>query len=384
MAYARILRLALATPFLLGPGLLLGGLPTNPARPADVPTAQLSLGLKGPDRSIDAATRTEVIDKVLAKLNELYIFPDVAKKMEEAIRARVERKEYDQLSSAAAFAEALTTHLRDVCHDKHLRVLYSAEPTPKEAGPREPTPEMRATMRRRMAARNYGFEKVERLDGNVGYLSLLGFMDAEFAGDTAAAAMNFLADTDSLIIDLRRNGGGSPAMVALICSYLFPAQPVHLNDLYNRQSNATHQWWTLPYVPGKRYVGKDVYVLTSKRTFSAAEEFTYNLKNLKRATIVGETTGGGAHPVGGYPVHTHFVVVVPVSRAINPITKTNWEGTGVTPDVAVPQEQALKTAYLAALKKQREKAKEKMETEELDRLIKMTTAELEGKKLDPK
>jgi C-terminal processing protease CtpA/Prc len=259
-------------------------------------------------------------------------------------------------------------------------VVYSAEPTPKGGGPREPTPEMRATMRRRMASRNYGFEKVERLDGNVGYLSLLGFVDAEFAGDTAAAAMNFLADTDSLIIDLRRNGGGSPATVALICSYLFPAQPVHLNDLYNRQSNATHQWWTLPYVPGKRYVGKDVYVLTSKRTFSAAEEFTYNLKNLKRATIVGETTGGGAHPVAGQPVHTHFVVVVPVSRAINPITKTNWEGTGVTPDVAVPQEQALKTAHLAALKKQREKAKEKMEIEELDRLIKTTAAELEGPK----
>ena len=170
------------------------------------------------------------------------------------------------------------------------------------------------------------------------------------AGETATAAMSFVANTDALIIDLRENGGGSPDMVALVCSYLFGAHPVHLNDLYFRPENSTHQWWTLPYVPGQRYENKPVYVLTSKRTFSAAEEFTYNLKSLKRATIVGETTGGGAHPGGPRRINEHFTMFLPSGRAINPVTKTNWEGTGVAPDVSVSAEKALNTAYLAALK----------------------------------
>jgi len=177
--------------------------------------------------------------------------------------------------------------------------------------------------------------------------------DEELGADTVAAAMNFVNNTDALIIDMRSNGGGNPAMVALVCSYLFGAEPVHLNDLYWREGDSTHQWWTLPYVPGKRYGDKrPVYLLTAKRTFSAAEEFTYNLKNLKRATIIGETTGGGAHPGGVFRINEHFGMFVPTGRAISPITKTNWEGTGVTPDISVPADQALLVARSMALKKQ--------------------------------
>jgi C-terminal processing protease CtpA/Prc len=163
--------------------------------------------------------------------------------------------------------------------------------------------------------------------------------------------MNFINGTDALIIDMRKNGGGNPAMVALVCSYLFGPEPVHLNDLYWREGNRTDEFWTKKEVAGKRYLNKDVYVLTSKRTFSGAEEFTYNLKNLKRATIIGETTGGGAHPGGGFRINEHFGVFVPTGRAISPITKTNWEGTGVTPDISVPADQALLVARLMALKK---------------------------------
>jgi C-terminal processing protease CtpA/Prc len=140
-------------------------------------------------------------------------------------------------------------------------------------------------------------------------------------------------------------------MVQLICSYFFDGEPVHLNDLYYRPSDSTHQYWTLPHVPGKRYVGKDVYILTSSRTFSGAEEFSYNMKNLKRATIVGETTGGGAHPGGSVKLNDHFSVFLPVGRAINPITKTNWEGTGVSPHISCPSDQALKVAQIEAMKK---------------------------------
>ncbi len=291
-----------------------------------------------------------MIDGVLKQLLDNYVFPETARKMNEVIRERLAKKEYDAITGCRRFAHKLTADLQAISHDKHLRVRFSSTPLPKEER-RKPTPHDREPMRKQMAWRNFGFEKVERLAGNVGYLDLRGFMPVEAAGDTAAAAMNFLAHTDALILDLRLNGGGEPAMVALVCSYLFPAgDVVHLNDLYFRPAQETHQWWTLPYVPGKRFVGKPVYVLTSRRTFSAAEECAYNLKNLKRATIVGERTGGGAHPGGVRRLSDHFAAFIPMGRAINPVSKTNWEGTGVTPDVVVSAPLALKTAHLAAAK----------------------------------
>jgi C-terminal processing protease CtpA/Prc len=175
-------------------------------------------------------------------------------------------------------------------------------------------------------------------------------MPPVFMGDTAAAAMTFLGNSQALIIDLRQNGGGSPDGVALIASYLFE-QAVRMNDIYDRPSNETRQFWTLPYVPGKRFVGKDVYVLTSSRTFSAAEDFTYALKNLKRVTVVGEVTGGGAHPVGPRRISDHFVIVVPMGRSISSITHADWEGVGVEPDIKVLSAQALARAHLTALEK---------------------------------
>jgi len=304
-----------------------------------------------PDLTIDAATRTQVIDGILKRINESYVFPEVAKKMEQSIRERVEKKEYDQLTSAKELAKTLTNDLQAVSKDKHLRVRYSHQPIPERGQRREPTAEEREQRRRDLTWMNHGFGKVERLRGNIGYLEFFNFADEELGADTVAAAMNFVNGTDALIIDMRNNGGGNPAMVALVCSYLFGPEPVHLNDLYWREGNRTEEFWTRKEVAGKRYLNKDVYVLTSKRTFSGAEEFTYNLKNIKRATIIGETTGGGAHPGGGFRINEHFGMFVPTGRAISPITKTNWEGTGVTPDISVPADQALHVARLMALKK---------------------------------
>ena len=123
---------------------------------------------------------------------------------------------------------------------------------------------------------------------------------------------------DNLSAQVHGNGGGAPKMVAFVCSYLF-SQRTHLNDLWTRRTNSTEEFWTSPEVPGKKLPDdKPVFVLTSKRSFSGAEEFTYNLKNLKRATIVGETTGGGAHPVSGQRIDEHFIIGVPFARAINP------------------------------------------------------------------
>ena len=304
-----------------------------------------------PDLTIDASTRTQVIDGILKRLNDTYVFPEVAKKMEQSIRERVAKHEYNKITSAKEFATTLTNDLQAVSHDKHLRVRYSHEAIPDREPTREPTAEEREQRRRDLTWRNHGFGKVERLAGNIGYLEFFNFADEELGAETVAAAMNFINGTDALIIDMRRNGGGNPAMVALVCSYLFGPEPVHLNDLYWREGNRTDEFWTRKNLIGKRYIDKDVYVLTSKRTFSGAEEFTYNLKNLKRATIIGETTGGGAHPGGMFRVNEHFGMFVPTGRAISPITKTNWEGTGVTPDISVPADQALVVARLMALKK---------------------------------
>ena len=189
------------------------------------------------------------------------------------------------------------------------------------------------------------------LSRGVGYLKLNGFSGAPKAGETAAAAMNFLAGSKALIIDLRENGGGSPDMIQILSTYLFDGDLVHLNSFYYRPSDETTQRWTLPYVPGDRLANSDVYILTSGNTFSAAEEFTYNLKNLKRAKIIGETTGGGAHPGGMMPASEYFAVFVPSGRAINPITNTNWEGVGVAPDIDIPASEALDKAHYLAVSK---------------------------------
>lgn len=331
-----------------------------------------------PDMTIDAATRSAVIEGAIKNLNDYYVFPETAKKMEQAIRERAQKKEYDQITSASALANTLTTHLQEVSHDKHLRVRYSHQPIPERRNSGEPSTEEREQFLNFLRQTNFGFEKVERMTGNIGYLDLRGFMPAEFGAETVVAAMNFLANTDMLIIDLRRNGGGDPAMVALISSYLFGSEPVHLNDLYWRENDSTHQWWTLPYVPGKRYGDKkDVYVLTSKYTFSAAEEFTYNLKNLKRATIIGETTGGGAHPGGPRRINEHFSIGVPSGRAINPYSKTNWEGTGVKPDVEVPSDQALKVAQITALNKLAEKNTDPQRKQQIKNAIETAQKELD-------
>lgn len=304
-----------------------------------------------PDMPVNAETRAKVIEIMLERLNDAYVYPEVAKKMEASIRERVSKGAYDSIESSQAFAEKLTEDLQAVSKDKHLRVRYSHEPTPAHPDRGEPSAEERDRRRHELAWMNHGFEKAERLPGNIGYIQFRGFYNDEWGAETVASAMSFIANTDALIIDLRQNGGGTPGMVTLLSSYLLGPEPVHLNSLYWREGDRTEEFWTRREISGKRYLGKDVYILTSKRTFSAAEEFTYNLKNLKRATIVGETTGGGAHPGGGFRINEHFHMFIPMGRAINPITKTNWESVGVEPDINVPADLALKTAHLAALKK---------------------------------
>lgn len=302
---------------------------------------------------IDAAEQKVVIDSVTKLLNDTYVFPEVAKKMGVLLQDNYKKGLYTSINSAPGFAQRLTEDLRSISKDKHLSVGFNPKMVQELRAPasRSNPDEVPPSFLENMRMSNYGFKEVKLLDGNIGYLDLRGFSDARFGGETAVAAMNFLSNASALIIDLRNNGGGSPSMIQLITSYLYGPQAVHLNTFYYRPSNEYSQTWTLPHVTGKRRPDIDVYVLTSSKTFSAAEEFTYNLKNLKRATIIGETTGGGAHPGGTRVATDRFTVWVPTGRAINPITQTNWEGTGVEPDIKVKAAEALQVAQVKALEK---------------------------------
>lgn len=321
---------------------------------------------------IDSAERTAAVEKIAELLKEHYIFADKGEECATHIQARLADGAYDDITSAFEFAGALTQDLQGISHDLHMGVSVGPPPGPPETEPDE------EVMRRReegLRWTNYGFEKVERLEGNIGYLDLRQFASASLGGDTAVAAMNFLANSDAIIIDLRYNGGGEPSMIQLISTYFFD-EPTHLNSFEIRGQETMDQFWTLTHVPGKRMTETPLYVLTSRRTFSGAEEFTYNMKNLKRATIIGETTGGGAHPVESHHATEVFDVRIPFGRAVNPVTKTNWEGTGVEPDIAVPADDALDRAHLEALKAVTEGTEDEQEAAVLEWMIEGVEAKL--------
>jgi len=304
-------------------------------------------GVKPDAPPLDAALRKRVVDGVGADLAEAYIYPAVAQQMTAKLQAQLAAGAYDGIDDGTVLARRLTDDLRGVSHDLHLHVEYRPAKWPPLAKPDAAEIARRTAQ---MLASNCAFQEVELLPGNIGYIKFNGFADADVCAPTATAAMAFVAHADALILDLRDNTGGDPQMVQFLASYLFDGGPTHLNDLHARKDDATMQYWTLPFVPGTRMPTQPVFVLTSRMTFSGGEEFAYDLQTQKRATLVGETTGGGAHPVDGRVVEDDFLLVVPVAEAINPVTKTSWEGTGVTPDVKTSAADALTTAEGLALK----------------------------------
>jgi hypothetical protein len=345
----------------------------------------------------------EIVTTAMSLLRSNYVFPEVAEQAAVAVEARLAAGEYDDLDEIT-LTKLLTRHLQDITGDKHLRLHVGGgpgpgprpggpgepgpgpggpgEPGPSPGGPGEPGPgpggpelrpggpgprlrgepgqtrpgepdnrdARRLAMRQRGRLDNFGIRQVERLDGNVGYLDVRRVAMPANAGPAITAAMELVAGTYALIIDLRHNGGGSPEGVALWCSYLLPERPTHLNDIFHADTGETRQFWALPYVPGTRYVDPPVYVLTSSHTFSGGEDFCYTLQALGRAELIGETTGGGAHPTRPFPISRAVHIGIPFARSINPVTGTNWQGTGVVPDVAVPSEQARDVAYAKALR----------------------------------
>jgi len=295
----------------------------------------------------------EIVETALVLLRASYVFPDLAEQAAVAIEARLAAGEYDGLDEEA-LAERLTSDLHEVSDDKHLRVRrmppQPARPKPGErSGPGPGPAHPPAGPGPGVRPRNYGIYRAERLDGNVGYLDVRGVPGPEEAGPVIAAAMELIAGTYALIIDLRRNGGGSPHAVVLWCSYFFPDGGTHLNDIFHADTGETRQFWSLAYLPGSRYLDRPVYVLTSSETFSGGEDFAYTLQAQGRAEVIGETTGGGAHPTRMIPISATMGISVPFARSVNPVTGTNWQGTGVIPDTTVPAADAYDVAYRKAL-----------------------------------
>lgn len=300
---------------------------------------------------IDGAMRTQAIDALVAKLNAHYVFPAKGRQVEALLRQHQRAGRYDGITDGEQLARQLTDDIERTLHDRHFVVGFDPGQVPPDDAVGPPPQslaewERSAPLPLRLFVRvsDLGVEEVDRLGANIGYLRISEFPPHFLMEKAYGAALDKLADTDGLIVDLRDNRGGGPETVALLVSYFVDGR-TRLNDRWDRNSNATTQQWTMDKLEGKRYGGrKPVVILAGPGTMSAGEDFAYTMQALKRATVIGERTWGGAHPARPYRLADHFYAVIPDARTISPITNGNWEGTGVTPDIAAKPDNALDVA----------------------------------------
>lgn len=306
------------------------------------------------------------IDSVLANVEQAfhaYVFPQTAGQAVSMLKRNTPR--YESLRDSSVFVEAVNKDLLAVTHDKHIKLHYDPERPSSRSSPAQSRHDAEL-------AANFGFDVLRRLPGDVGYLDLRYFSDDPRVGPTIGAAMTFLSSTDALIIDLRNNGGGSTIALQTLEAYFFDYQrQITSLEWRDPDTGVVHedQQFTASAVSGPLYLDKPVYILTSGITFSCAEQFAYDMHNLKRATLVGETTGGGANPGDFVRVGEGFAIFMPEGRAYSPVTKTNWEGTGITPDVRVSSTRALVTAYSAALDHLKTREKDAMTLDEISNAL---------------
>ena len=331
------------------------------------PSASLAQDRNIPaDMTIDTAMRLEVIEGVLKNIKQHYAYPDAVAQMEKVIRERVRKGEYDHITSASTLAKVLTAHLQEVREDPHLRVEFTAKPgtstsiTAVTVQSPEEQQAQRKTWLRYGSSRNFFIDKASRLGGNVGYVKISAFFFVDMAKETLAAAMNFLEHTDALIVDLRNAGGGDVAMTELFVDYFL--------------EGSTNQ-----NITGKRYLGKDVYILTDKQIYSAPEGVARELKRKKRAVIVGEITRGATNVTGAFPINRFFSVSVPYTRSTDN-TGADLSRQGVKPDIEVSADKALETAYLAALRKLLGRDADREIEDERKRTIEVLQKQLDGVK----
>jgi len=328
---------------------------------------------------LDDAQRAAVVEGVASRIEENFYDSATGADLAAQLRTQLADGVYDDAADAARLADALTQFLRP--HDTHFAVRYFGPPPPGAGNaPAGPSPDFLAQARRA----NFGFNEVSILPGNVGYIDMRQFFPAQLGGDTAIAALDFIANTDAVIFDMRNNRGGAPSMVQLLIShFLDPNNQVPINTFLASNRDYPGELTSLAYLPSQARPDVPLYVLTSGRTGSAGEAFPYHLQAMERATIVGETTYGAGNPGGFFPAAEGFGVFVSTSRTRNPITGTNWEGTGVTPDVAVPQAEALDTALVMAYETLLESTEDAAQRELLEWSREEVSVRLDPPQIDP-
>jgi hypothetical protein len=318
-------------------------------------------------RSITPEQKRQAVDELAKLLRQRYAIASTAEKAAKYIETRIAEGQYEKYRDAEAFANAVTVDLQEVTQDKHLRigVARRPEPAPTQATPPQNAEAERAARLAEVRRNNYGLLRAEILPGNVGYLEVRRFQPPDIAADTVIAAMQFLANADAIILDLRNCHGGSAYAMPYFAGYFF-ANPTHLFDMEFRGDNYTDHYWTLAWLPGKRLAKIPMYILTSSYTFSGAEGMAYRFQVLKRAKIVGEVTGGGANAGGVLDVAPFFQVWMPMGRPVDGKTGTNWEGVGVKPDIATAAQEALPVAHLDAIRALKAEATSEKEKARLD------------------
>lgn len=296
---------------------------------------------------LDPGLRSAIVNNISRLLLNNYVFPDTAIKMSNCIKRKLSEGAYNKITDPVAFSDALTIDLYSVYHDGHLLVQFvPQEVTPASSAPQTSAPLMSEDPLKSIKQANFGLKKAEVLSGNIGYIKIDHFWaDSVYGKETVKAALQFVSNAHALIIDLRDCGGGSQETVNMMCGY-FLEKPTHINDMIDRAAKTTTEYWTRPDRSFTKLTKMPLYILTSDKTFSAAEEFCYDLQSIKRATIIGETTGGGAHGTFSQDAGNGFVLAIPYSTAVNPITKTSWEKVGVKPEIEVPADKALETAEM--------------------------------------
>jgi len=312
------------------------------------------------EKELTQTIRTETIEKLSQLLKEAYVNAEKGNEVSIQINKNLLNGKYDNIKDLRQFSEILTTDLFTLSNDKHLEIYYSPEQVAIFKNSMNlPEPERKAYLDKELLFgknQDFGFQKLEIFPGNIGYLRINTFMDTQWAGETAAAAMQFLSTTDAIIMDLRRNDGGWPSMVQLLGSFFFDNNDnITLFEEHIPSENTIIQYRTLPYLPGKRMAKTPLYILVGENTWSAAECLAYSLQKLKRATIVGEKTNYGAHSTRGPKMlNDYYVVKMPIGKMVSPITQSNWEGIGVEPDIKIGVDDALDTVVLEILSKKME------------------------------
>jgi len=292
---------------------------------------------------------SDLIQGITALLRQQYIEPGSVDVINHNLVKHFEAGTYYDIHEGEFLAYALTTHLQEVNQDQHLWVRWHRDPLPDYDGPLHQDPSWTEVQEAAARAEDYGFRKAEFLAGNVGYLDIRSFPRLARAQETAQASLENLACSAAVIIDLRECQGGYADMVTFVCSQFFDHSPIHLFDIYWRDEQRVEEFWTEPGIAGSRLADLPLFLLTSQQTFSAGEQFVDALVTHQRATVIGETTGGGAHPGASFRLDPHFELFIPIGRAINPVTSQNWEGVGIAPHVICEQEQALQVAHREAL-----------------------------------